>query len=357
MGAGKPQDTSRLESLWDPSRKKVNFLLARRHYAVPSPSTPAVIAPRSSNNWVIDGKHTASGKPLYSQTTCILGLNEPNIWYMADLRAPGFHAAGVMVPSACPSSSQGTMKARRVGIHRALRRRAGSLHPQPDGKGNFQVPDGNWKPVNVDHETIHVRGRKDLIYDVRLTDHGPLLDPIFTRDFRSIALKWTLYDTTLNSIPLYAINTTSNWTEFTPSARAMVLAHAERCLLRRSGDTSDYHAVGRIPLRPSGIADKPVHDAAHEWQKLHPFRRNAQRLRSALRLSCHRQLAAVTSEKSKYPITNNWADPYRAERIYKLLQGRDQLKLCRYARNPNRHLQRNGSGAWSSTFLRHRSHH
>ena len=34
----------------------------------------------------------------------------------------------------------------------------------------------------------------------------------------------------------------------------------------------------------------------------------------------------VTSDKSKYPITNNWADPYRAERIYKLLQGRDQLK-------------------------------
>ena len=27
-----------------------------------------------------------------------LGLNEPNIWYMADLRAPGFHAAGVTLP-------------------------------------------------------------------------------------------------------------------------------------------------------------------------------------------------------------------------------------------------------------------
>ncbi len=34
----------------------------------------------------------------------------------------------------------------------------------------------------------------------------------------------------------------------------------------------------------------------------------------------------VTSDKSKYPLTNEWADPYRAERIYKLLQGRDQLK-------------------------------
>ncbi len=50
-----------------------------------------------SNNWVIAGKHTASGKPLLSNDMH-LGLNEPNIWYMADLRAPGFHAAGVTLP-------------------------------------------------------------------------------------------------------------------------------------------------------------------------------------------------------------------------------------------------------------------
>ncbi len=33
----------------------------------------------------------------------------------------------------------------------------------------------------------------------------------------------------------------------------------------------------------------------------------------------------VTSDKSKYQLTNEWADPYRIERIYKLLQGRDHL--------------------------------
>ena len=45
-----------------------------------------------SNNWAISGRHTASGKPLLSNDMH-LGLTEPNIWYMADLRAPGFHAA------------------------------------------------------------------------------------------------------------------------------------------------------------------------------------------------------------------------------------------------------------------------
>jgi penicillin amidase len=33
----------------------------------------------------------------------------------------------------------------------------------------------------------------------------------------------------------------------------------------------------------------------------------------------------VTTDKSPYPLTLEWLDPYRAERIYKMLQGRDQL--------------------------------
>jgi penicillin amidase len=33
----------------------------------------------------------------------------------------------------------------------------------------------------------------------------------------------------------------------------------------------------------------------------------------------------VTTEKSLFPLTQEWADPYRAERIYKLLEGRDHL--------------------------------
>ena len=41
-----------------------------------------------SNNWVIAGSHTASGKPLLSNDMH-LGLTEPNIWFMADLQRAG----------------------------------------------------------------------------------------------------------------------------------------------------------------------------------------------------------------------------------------------------------------------------
>ena len=275
-----------------------------------------------SNNWVIAGKHTASGKPLLSNDMH-LGLNEPNIWYMADLRAPGFHAAGVTLPGV-PFVVAGHNEHVAWGFT-ALYGDVQDLYIEKlDGNGNFQVADGNWHPITVDHETIHVRGRKDLSYDVRLTDHGPLLDPIFTKDSRAIALKWVLYDPTLNSIPLYSMNTASNWTEFT-AALTQWCWPTQNVVYSDAQGHIGYHAVGRIPLRPAGIVNVPVADSAHEWQGYIPFDDlpNAFDPPSGFLATAN---SRVTSDKSKYPLTDEWADPYRAERIYKLLQGRDQLK-------------------------------
>ncbi|HMG85149.1 MAG TPA: penicillin acylase family protein [Terracidiphilus sp.] len=278
-----------------------------------------------SNNWVIAGTHTASGKPLLSNDMH-LSLTEPNIWYMADLRAPGFHAAGVTLPGMLFVIA-GHNEHIAWGFT-ALYGDVQDLYLETlDGKGNFRVADGSWKPLGLDRETIHVRGRKDVTYDVRMSDHGPLLDPLFTKDDRAIALKWTLYDATLNAIPLYAMNTASNWTEFS-SALSQWCWPTQNVVYSDDQGHIGYHAVGRIPLRLPGIANVPIAPASklsHEWEGYIPFDDlpNAFDPPSGFLATAN---SRVTSDKSKYPLTNEWADPYRAERIYKLLQGRDQLK-------------------------------
>ena len=50
-----------------------------------------------SNNWVVSGAHTASGKPMLSNDMH-LSHTAPGIWYEADLLAGGFHVAGVSIP-------------------------------------------------------------------------------------------------------------------------------------------------------------------------------------------------------------------------------------------------------------------
>jgi penicillin amidase len=273
-----------------------------------------------SNSWVIAGAHTASGKPLLSNDMH-LGLNVPNIWYMADLRAPGFHAAGVTLPG-MPFVVAGHNEHVAWGFT-ALYADVQDIYIENVKDNDYQGRDGQWHPLTVDHERIRVRGRRDVNYDVRITEHGPLYDPIFTKDSRAIALKWTLYDPTLNSIPLYAINTASNWTEFSA-------AIGQWCWPTQNVVYSDdqghigYHAIGRIPVRPDGIISVPIQDAGHNWQGYIPFADlpNAFDPPSGFLATAN---ARVTSDKSVYPLTNEWADPYRIQRIYKLLQGHDHL--------------------------------
>jgi penicillin amidase len=275
-----------------------------------------------SNNWVIAGKHTASGKSLLSNDMH-LGLTEPNIWFMADLSAPGYHAAGVTLPG-MPYVIAGHNDHVAWGFT-ALYADVQDLYIETlDGKGNYQAPDGAWKPLGVDHEVIRVRGGKDVTLDVQSTAHGPLLNPLFPKETRPIALKWTLYDSALNSLPLYSLNTASNWTEFSAALGAWCWPTQNVVYSDDQGHIA-YQAVGRVPLRPAGLVGAPIRDRVHEWQGYIPFDQmpSAPDPPSGFVATAN---SRVTTEKSPYPLALEWVDPYRTERIYKSLDGRDQLK-------------------------------
>jgi penicillin G amidase len=274
-----------------------------------------------SNEWVISGKHTASGHPLLSNDMH-LDLSVPNIWYMADLRAPGFHAAGVTLPG-IPFVVAGHNEHVAWG-YTALYADVQDLYVEKlDGKGNYMSADGSWKPLGVDHETIHVRGGKDEALDVESTAHGPLLNPIFTGEKRPIALAWTIYDTPAGPLPIYVMNAASNWSEFSAALGEWPWPTLNVVYSDDQGHIA-YHAVGQVPLRPGGLAGVPIQDGRHEWKGYIPF----DDLPSAVDPPSGFLATAnsrVTTEKTPYPLTLEWADPYRTERIYKELQGRDQL--------------------------------
>jgi len=278
-----------------------------------------------SNNWVVSGKHTASGKPLLSNDMH-LGLTVPNIWYMADLEAPGFHATGVTLPG-LPFVIAGHNEHVAWGFT-ALMGDVQDLYIEKlDGKGNFQDADAQWKPLKVDHEVIKVRGGKDVVLDVQSTAHGPLLNPILPKETRPIALKWTLYDPSLNALPLYQIDTAANWADFSSAIAAWSWPTQNVVYADDQGHIA-YHAIGKIPLRPGGLENKPVElgdgVGGHEWQGYIPFDQlpNAYDPPSGFLATAN---ARVTSEAFPVPLTNEWIDPYRIERIYKSLDGRDAL--------------------------------
>ena len=287
-----------------------------------------------SNNWVVSGKHTASGKPLLSNDMH-LSLTEPNIWFMADLSAPGFHAAGVTLPG-MPFVIAGHNEHVAWGFT-ALMGDVQDLYIEKlDGKGNYQDNDTDWKPLVVDHEAIKVRGGKDVALDVLSTAHGPLLNPILPKESRPIALKWTLYDPTLNTLPLYQIDTAANWTEFSAALELWSWPTQNLVYADDQGHIA-YHAIGKVPIPFLGNQVPFHHENLHlregtnEWADPslvpgtylpfdlmpHAFDPPSGFLATAN--------SRVTADNAPIPLTNEWVDPYRAERIYKSLDGRDGL--------------------------------
>jgi len=274
-----------------------------------------------SNNWVISGTHTASGKPLLSNDMH-LGLTEPNIWFMADLLAPGFHAAGVTLPGV-PLVIAGHNDHVAWGFT-ALYADVQDLYLEKlDGKGNYQASDGSFKPLTIDHEVIKVRGGKDDVLDVQSTDHGPLLAPLWARQPRPMSLKWSIYDQTLNSLPIYQIDTASNWTEFSAAMERWCWPTQNVVYSDDQGHIA-YHAVGRVPIRPGGLQGKPIQNAAHEWNGYIPFDQMPAAFDPPSGFLATAN-SRVTTDQSPYPLSLEWTEPYRAERIYKSLQGRDKL--------------------------------
>jgi penicillin amidase len=193
-----------------------------------------------------------------------------------------------------------------------------------DGKGNYTGADGQMKPLAHAQETIHVRLSKDVKLDVLLTDHGPLLNPILPHESRSIALHWTLYDPALAAIPLYEMNTAANWQQFSAALQAWCFPTQNVVYADDAGHIA-YHAVGKVPLRPAGLVGLPIQDAQHEWQGYIPFDELPYSVDPPSGLLATSN-ARVTPNDTKFPLTLEWPDPYRAERVYIDLRGRDQLK-------------------------------
>jgi penicillin G amidase len=139
-------------------------------------SPTATAAPSARTTGSSPAAHTASGKPLLSNDMH-LTLREPDTWYMADLRAPGFHAAGVTLPG-FPFVIAGHNEHVAWGFT-ALYADVQDLYIEKlDGKGNYEGNDAQWHPLASIAKSSTSAAASDVVVDVESTEHGPLLNPL-----------------------------------------------------------------------------------------------------------------------------------------------------------------------------------
>jgi len=276
-----------------------------------------------SNNWVVSGAHTISGKPLLSNDMH-LPHQLPGVWYEAHLtlRAPGASAAELDVAGVTLAGYPWVI----AGHNSRIAWGYTSLMPdvediyieQFNAQGEYQTPEG-WKPAERRQEVIHVRDAPDVTLEVLLTRHGPIITELVPGETRRLALRWTIYDPESIQASFLPVNRAGNWQEFRQALSGIVTPPLNVVYADVDGHIG-YQAAGRFPIRAAGDGSLPVpgQDNTHEWTGAVPF----EKLPSVFDPPSGILATAnsrVTPDGYPYLLTTQWAAPYRTERIYQLL--------------------------------------
>ena len=289
----------------------VTFATSHDEEGMPVEGVPV----NGSNDWVVSGAHTVTGKPLLSNDMH-LGHNMPSLWYEAHLRSGSLDVAGVTLPG-MPYVIVGHNQRIAWGFTNVGPTVTDIFIENFNTAGAYQTPSG-W--VQPDHraEVIHVKGKPDVSVDVKITRHGPLVTELIPGESRSLALRWNLYDGL--HIPFFDVNTAQNWDEFC-RAFAQLDAPGQNVVYADVDGNIGYHTTGRVPIRAAGDGSLPQSgaDNAHEWTSYIPFDKlpSVYNPPSGIIGTAN---GRITPDDYPNSISMEWEAPWRTARIYHVLE-------------------------------------
>ena len=283
-----------------------------------------------SNNWVVSGKRTATGKPLLANDPH-LQASAPSIWYMTHLSAPGLRVAGVTAPGA-----PGII----LGHNERIAWGATNLGPDvqdlylekfaPNNPRSYMTPAG-WREVEVRHEEIKVRktftdtATEVTPLDVSVTRHGPI---ILEKGGARYALRWPALDAqSVEFAAFYDINHARDWDEFR-AALKNYRGPTQNFVYADTGGHIGYYGAGNIPIRKSGDGSVPYDGSTDEgeWTGFIPFDK-LPHLYDPPKGFIMTANQRVVGHDYPYFLTHEWSPPYRAHRIQDLLQAKQKLSV------------------------------
>ena len=290
-----------------------------------------------SNNWVVDGTLTASGKPLLANDPH-LGTRLPSTWYLAHISAGEFDVIGGTFPGT-PAIALGRNRFIAWGATNVAADVQDLYREHLDGAGTHSEFRGAQEPITVIPETIAIKGAAPVTLNVRVTRHGPLVsDAINANNAESkaspkpqpiepLAFRWTALDPEDGTLPAFLrVNEAHNWTEFTDALKGYTVPSQNFVYADIAGHIG-YYAPAHIPIRASGDGSRPADgwtgDA--EWTGWVPFDELPHLFDPpdhVIVTANHRPAPA----SYRYNLGLEWTEPYRAQRIVDLLSGRVRLQ-------------------------------
>jgi penicillin G amidase len=275
-----------------------------------------------SNNWVVSGAHTATGKPLLANDTH-LELTIPSIWYEIHLTAPGWNVKGFTLPGA-PMVIIG----HNDRIAWGFTNNGADVQDlyietfNPASADEYRAK-GAWLKAQIINETIRVKGQADEHLKVMITRHGPVVRREVDKAY---ALRWTATEPGGLANSYNWLGKAQNWNEFR-NVMKHVWGPGQNAVYADVEGNIGYIMAARVPIRKKGHGDVPVPGDTdeYEWTGYIPFEQLPQALNpeSGLIVTAN---ARVVGPNYKPYLTDRWEEPYRTARIYDLLHDRHDLR-------------------------------
>jgi penicillin amidase len=285
-------------------------------------------AANGSNNWVVSGARSATGKPLLANDPH-LGLTAPSVWYFAQISAPGLDAIGATFPGV-PTVTLGRNKRIAWGFTNTGPD-VQDLYVEkidPTDPARYLAPDGP-RAFETRRETIKIKGKPEETITVRSTRHGPVISDVnarareAAREGHVIALAWTaLAEDDMTAQAGARLMRAGNWREFVEAIRDFHVPQQNMVYADIDGNIG-FYAAGRVPIRKpehatKGLAPAPGWDAANDWQGYIPF----EKLPQAYNPPSGQVMTAnhkIVPDGYPYYLSREWTVPYRARRLEALL--------------------------------------
>lgn len=300
------------------------------------------MATGASNNWVVGGARTESGKPILANDPH-LGLTAPGIWYLAHLQVKNAdgtsrNLVGVTLPGA-PLVLLG----RNDKLAWGFTNTGADVQDifiekiNPANANEYQTPQG-FQPFEKKNVAIKVKGGDTVNFERMVTRHGPVLPA----DYRGLdhylpdgtvaSLSWTALagdDTTVSAgLKLWDFANVSDFQngmrDFITPMQSIVIADVEGNI--------GLIAPGRVPVRDPanqimGRAPSPGWDATYDWKGFIPYEGLPRVYNPAENVLATANTKIVDAAYPHF-LTFDWDEPWRFERIKTLVYGANEQTLA-----------------------------
>lgn len=276
----------------------------------------------ASNNWVVSGARSVSGKPLLANDPHV-SLTNPSFWWEVHLICPGIDVAGFVV-TGVPGIPVGHTGSTAWGVTNVMTDDVDFYIEKinPNNPRQYLV-NGIWKDMKAIKTTIAVKGEGAVEEEILLTRHGPVIERLDAET--AVSARWAFSERRQPADPGYRLLKAKDIQGIAKALQQWELP-GQNFVFADSGGGIGYWCCAPVIARSKGdgLLPMPGWTDEYEWKGYVPHEEKPHSMNppEGVIFTANNRLAP---EGYPHPITNYWEPPDRSLRLRELLGSKDKF--------------------------------